>query len=144
MVETYVKKDKLEFRDIILQHIKKILEISTLEFRGGYDKKVFVGSIVYDEYIPDTRKCYIQSVESLSDVLHPYFDKPIQKIYNDIMKKINSITDNIKKKEKSGDLTELEIKTFTLEKLELCRRLFRELNFLLYRKKYLGKKQTIG
>jgi len=58
----------------------------------------------------------------------------MQKVYNEIEKEINSLTENMKKKEKISDK---EVREYTLKKLELCRRLFRELNFFLDRVRVL-------
>ena len=71
-------KEKLSFREIVLSHLKKILELSTNEFRGGWNKPILHGNRVDYEYISDTRKCYTQAVDSLSDVLLPHFDNAMQ------------------------------------------------------------------
>jgi len=134
MIEKIQRKYKLEFKDLILEHIEKILELTLTEFKGGYDKEIIIGNQIVKEYIPDSRKQYIQSVESLSDILSPHFDEEMQKVYNEIEKEINSLTENMKKKEKISDK---EVREYTLKKLELCRRLFRELNFFLDRVRVL-------
>jgi len=134
MIEKIQRKYKLEFKDLILEHIEKILELTLTEFKGGYDKEIAIGNQIVKEYIPDSRKQYIQSVESLSDILSPHFDEEMQKVYNEIEKEINSLTENMKKKEKISDK---EVREYTLKKLELCRRLFRELNFFLDRVRVL-------
>jgi len=135
MAETFIqKKQKLEFKDLVLQHLKKILEITTSEFKGGYYKESVINNILTKEYIPDTRKQYIQSIESLSDILLPHFDQKIKEPYKTISEKIKKLTEGMKKKKK---LTDLEIRDYTLDKLEFCRELFRELNLLLKRKDYL-------
>ena len=135
MGETYTQqKQKLEFKDLVLQHLKRILEITTLEFRGGYYKEVVVGNVLTKEYVPDTRKQYIQSVESFSDILLPHFDNEIDKSYKEISKQLKTLATNIAKKK---ELDDQSIRDYTLKKLELCRKLFRELNLLLKRKDYL-------
>jgi len=135
MVDAYIqKKQKIEFRDLVLEHMRKILEITSIEFRGGFEKEIIIGNQIVKEYIPDSRKQYIQSIESLSDVLLPYFDKKMKEKYKEITKKIDSLTENMKKKEKP---TDKEIREYTLTKLELCRKLFQSLNLLLKRNDYL-------
>lgn len=84
-------KDKIGFREIVLGHLKKILEISCSEFRGGYWKEINHGNYFTKEYVPDQRACYIQAVGSFSDVLLPHFDKQMQKDYVEIQKKIKNI-----------------------------------------------------
>lgn len=135
MAETFIqKKTKLEFKDLVLQHLKKILDLTTLEFKGGYYQESVINNILTKEYIPDTRKQCIQSIESLSDILLPHFDKKIKKTHEDISKKLKALTTAIKKKKNP---TDLEIRDYTLDKLDLCRELFQELNLLLKRKDYL-------
>jgi len=135
MVDAYIqKKQKIEFRDLVLEHMRKILEITSIEFRGGFEKEIIIGNQIVKEYIPDSRKQYIQSIESLSDVLLPYFDKKMKEKYKEITKKIDSLIENMKKKEKP---TDKEIREYTLTKLELCRKLFQSLNLLLKRNDYL-------
>lgn len=125
------KKQKLEFKEIVLQHLKKILEITTLEFRGGYENRDVVDNKLTKVYVPDTRKQYIQSVESFSDILLPHFDKDIEKPYTNISKQLESLETNMDKKRKS--LNDQEIRDYTRKKLKLCKKLFRQLNLLLER-----------
>lgn len=136
MSGSYQKASKLEFRDLILQHIKKILDITTIEFRGGYEREVVVGNQVVKEYIPDTRKQYIQSIESLSDILLPFFDDKIKEPYEIIIEKIKVLTNVMKEKK---EISDKDVRTYTLDKLELCRKLFQELNLLLSREEDILK-----
>lgn len=138
MVEKDIKQKKETLSDIILQHLKKILELSTHEFCGGYEKEVVIDNRRSTIYVPNSRKQYIQAVESLSDVLLPFFDKEIQKPSNEIIKKIDSITAAMEKKEdtlikRNKELSDIEIRYYTKNKLKLCRQLFRELNHLIER-----------
>ena len=83
MVEGFItNSDKLEFRQIVLGHLKKILELSCIEFHGGYYRAVSNGQSTTQEYVPDSRKGYTQGVENLAIVLLPYFDKTMQGDYN--------------------------------------------------------------
>ncbi|KKN17793.1 hypothetical protein LCGC14_0962160 [marine sediment metagenome] len=141
MAESFIsQKEKLEFREIVLSHIRKISDITTVEFRGGYDKETVVGNQIVKEYVPDSRKQYIQTVEFLSDILLPYFDKEMNDSYKKIMGKIKPMTTGIKAKKK---LTDREVRNYTLKKLGLCRELFQALSLLLFRTKYLRKKKVI-
>lgn len=87
----YGKKEKTSFRDVVLSFLKKILELSTTEFRGGYTKRIFTANSYYDEYIPDSRKCYIQAVENLSHILAPHYDKQMQEIWDEYEESVNSL-----------------------------------------------------
>jgi len=119
------------FKDIILQHIKRILEISTKEFRGGYNKEIVVDNKSVIEYVPDTRKQYIQSVQSLSDVLVPRFDEDMKKYSDNFEKCITKLDEEMEKKK--GKLIDKEVRECVLKKLKLSRELFREINYFLYR-----------
>ena len=45
-------KDKRTFKDLVLSHLNRILEISTQEFRGGYQKFIDHGSWTEKVYVP--------------------------------------------------------------------------------------------
>jgi hypothetical protein len=101
----FVTKDKVSFREIVLAHLSKILEISTGEFMGGFTKQVPHGNYIEHVYIPNSRKCYIQSVESLADVLIPHFDKEMGEVFA----KYQTATDGILtelKEERDGKIKE--------------------------------------
>jgi len=136
--------DKLEFRQIVLMHIKKVLEISSSELRNKTITKNH-GNFSETTDCEDTRKSYIQSIENLAYVLIPYFDDDIKKIYEECIKIITSFDFEIKK-----DLTDMynEISKDTgktnfwsnliLEmKLRSSKKLFVALNLLLKRNDYL-------
>lgn len=146
MVEGFItNQEKLEFKQIVLQHLKKILEISTNEFRGGYT--ITVGyNPSREEYVPDMRKCYIQAVESLADVLLPHFDKEmreaerkyreqVDKAYAESRKKYDEVPNDYTHK---ADRTTIEL-DFVIDKRGFARELFRNLNLLLKRRDYLNK-----
>jgi len=134
MSEDFISsKEKVSFREIVLAHLKKILEISTSEFRGGYTKIVYSGNTSHKEYVPNSRKCYIQSIEALSDVLIAYFDKEMKKAEEDYNKKNETL-----KKEKEGKKSTKNLKiNYQNKRVKLARKLFQELNLLLNRKQYL-------
>lgn len=119
------------FKDIILQHLKRILELSTMEFRGGYNKETIVDNKVVMEYVPDTRKQYIQSIQSLSDVLVPRFDEDMKKSSDKIDGAIKKLEEDMEKRKEK--LVDKDVRECVLKKLALCRELFREINYFLYR-----------
>jgi len=128
------KKEGLTFQQIVLSHVRKILEISTNEFRGGHFKIIQKDNSSVEEYIPNTRKIYIQAVESLSDILLPHFDKEMNKDYDELMKEVEVL-----EKKFPPMNTQLERK-YTIEKIKLMRILFQMLNLLLARKRYFEGK----
>src|SRR3989344_6317566 len=81
--------EKLEFRQIVLGHIKKILEISSHELRDGTH---ITNHGNYSETITeeDTRYSYIQAIENLAYVLIPYFDKQMQDVFDECIGIINA------------------------------------------------------
>lgn len=114
-------KEEITIRSIVLNHIKKILQLSCDEFTGGYYNTLteFQGSLKYVKkvYVPDTRARFSQAVETLYYVLNPFFDKDFKKEDENIQKMPTKTTE---------------------EKLEKAKNLFKELNNLLYRKNYLA------
>jgi len=124
------EKQKKSFRDIALAHLNKILELSCDEFRGGYTQKVIKGNYVEEVYVPDNRKRISQAIEFLSYLLLPFYDKDMKEKAEPIEEKI---TENLKK----FNDDEIDRDKFMINKLKLMKDLFRELNYLLYRKDYL-------
>lgn len=120
---SYFGKERLTFKDIILQHLKRISQLSSVEFRGGYFAKKLIPmpsgvTLTSEEYVPDTREIYRNAVDVLADMLAPYFDKTMRES-----------EEKFQKEEKSQkDKNEL---------LKIKRKLFRELCCFLFRKKYL-------
>lgn len=139
-------KDKLSFRDIILNHLRKISQFSSVEFIGGYweDKPVMSpnSNMAIKVYVPDTREIYSNAVECFADMLAPYFDKEMKraeeqaeqekeqarKEYKDTCKGIRS----------KGEIPDIFIRVeFRDIKRKINKKLFRSLCSFLYRKKYL-------
>lgn len=147
-------KDKLQFKDIIFQHLHKISQFASVEFRGGYweEKAVSVGggqTITNRIYVPDTREVYSNAVECFADMLYPHFDKKMkeaeEKAQEDIDKafKDNSVvveetrTDETPEEAKRYFKDVQQRRSYRDMKLDINRKLFRELCCFLYRKKYL-------
>jgi hypothetical protein len=137
--------DKLEFRQIVLGHIKKILEISSHELRdttyttshGNYSETTFQ---------EDTRFSYIQAIENLAYILMPYFDEPMYKLYVKYMLVINAYDFQIQKMFiqevaqicKEIGKEDINLKPYCIDKkIEYAKKLFVELNRLLKRVDYL-------
>jgi len=143
-MESNFGKDKLDFQQIVLMHIKKILEISTHELRSG-TQIVNAGNYTQTSIQEDTRYSYIQSIENLAYILLPYFDKEIRKIYDPCIKIMNGFDYEVK-----GIIKEIYYKVcedtgkedlgraFILEmRLKYAKELFVGLNELLHRNNYL-------
>jgi len=138
------KKDKLEFREIVLGHIKRILEISSHDLRDTTTRTIHSNFTEIIEH-EDTRHSYIQAIESLAHILLGYFDKRVQTVYDDCIEVLTSYDYQIKemykedidKIKKDLDLTEVPEKVCMDIKLQHIKKLFCELMLLLKRVEYL-------
>jgi len=154
-------KDKLTFKDIILQHLKKISQFASVEFRGGYweIKEVpfssgsgVVHSISNKVYVPDSREVYSNAVECLADMLYPYFDEEMKKAEQKCKKELeeaynsNTILVEPERADEDEEQEKAYIRKFKnqsdklsyrSERVKINRKLFRALCSFLYRKKYL-------
>lgn len=130
------------FREIILSHLKKILDISSNELRQKTTVKFNPnGEQIKEE--EDTRESYIQSVEALAIVLLPYFDEEMTKVYQECEKILFAYNYELKK------LFSKEIENFEEQsqadptffyirlRINHAKKLFKELNLLLKRQGYL-------
>jgi len=138
-------QDKLEFRQIVLKHLQKILEISASELRNT-SREIIGNNFSRTIEEEDTKISYIQAIENLAYVLAPYFDEKIKEVYEECIKIVNSfgfqLREEILKKEYvelCKKLGEEKVKSFFTEemKLEYAKKLFIELNLLLKRNDYL-------
>tara|TARA_Y100000310_G_scaffold244583_1_gene249362 strand:- start:93 stop:620 length:528 start_codon:yes stop_codon:yes gene_type:complete len=149
-------KDKMQFKDIVLMHVKKIGDQTSQEMRGGYWNVIPnsnpQSNVDYKTYIPDTREIYNRSVEYLHDILFPYFDEKMkeasekatqetEKAYKKkaIFKEPSREDQNPEEASKyNTNFPSIQDRiSFRTLKVEINRILFRELCCFLYRKKYL-------
>lgn len=151
MAIKFKKEEKLTFSQIVLQHLKTILELSNHQLRDSTITTIHSNFIQTTEH-EDTRISFVQSVETLSYILVPYFDEKIKKVYGnyieiingfnfEIMKKLKKEYDEISEerkemKEEDGEES-LEKKFIILMKIKYAKKLFIELNLLLKRNDYL-------
>lgn len=121
-------KNDLTFKQIVLDFLKKMGSLASVEFRGGYwinkFHKVEGTQFMAEEknYIPDSREVYCNAVEFLQDILYPHFDEKMLKGSDTIESEINALDCN-------GD-------DYPKQKLRLCRKLFREISCFLKRENY--------
>lgn len=138
-------EDKLEFQQIVLLQIKKILEISSHELR---DMTYVISHSHHEEtrYQEDTRQSYIQAIQNLAYILMPYFDKKMLGIYDECEKVITAYPFVIQKmfsKEIKSITEAIGKETINLapycidKKIEYAKKLFIALNMLLKRNDYL-------
>ena len=153
------QQDKITFQLIILQHLKKIGTYASVEFRGGFwNRKPHPNSnlnITVDEYVPDTREVYSNSIEYLYDLLYPHFDNEMKeagkktdaeldKAFKDstVTKEASREDRDAKQGEKLRRFfdSDTDKGSFRNERLILCRKLFRELSCFLKRQDYFKGK----
>ncbi|MBN1385384.1 hypothetical protein JW968_00210 [Candidatus Woesearchaeota archaeon] len=141
--------EKLTFKMIVLEHLRKIGGYSSCEFLGGYwqerpDPRPNSNAII-KIYIPDSREVYSNSVEYLYDILYPHFDEEMKKIGQEAEKMLedayNENTDIIDGERRFKNV-DVRI-TFRDVKRQISRELFRELSCFLYRQKYMEGKSFI-
>lgn len=83
---------KLDFNTIIMRQIDKVRTAGSVEWMGGYwERKPYsisgMSGAMSEEYVPDTREVYINSVDVLFDLLLPYFDDVFDKEFKDLEQK---------------------------------------------------------
>ncbi len=140
----------ISFKDIVLQHVKRIGVFASVEFHGGYwqskEVNMGMGTQTIHEYVPDSREIYSNAVEYLADILYPHFDDEMK----EAERKIKFDLENCKKSltvtlnatnNKDENLRGFENDSFKVAfrdaRVKICRKLFRQLCSFLYRKKYL-------
>ena len=154
MTEFLTNKDrgeKITFRELVLEHLRRIMKISSREFtKTDYIKNY--GNYVEHIKGTDNGLNYIQSVEAFASLLYPYFDKSMKEKYETLMKYIDcwswefgntfgkELIAKCKKAKGSFDAKE-KIVLLRWKKIKSAKLLFLELNKLLKRIDYL--KQTI-
>lgn len=140
---SYGMQDKITFRDIIMNYVRKIADLAAVEWHGGYNesrtKIADGGSLQINEqvYIEDSREKYSNAVEALSDLLAAHFDEEMHKAEQvcntDKENALNRFHKAVAGK-KDFDSNKIEYRT---ERQQINRRLFRELCKFLFRKRYL-------
>lgn len=120
--EFITNNEKLGFREIVLEHLRKILGLSL--------------SIHNPELSIEYTKTYRDSVLVLADILLPFYDKIMNNYYEQYSKDYKEV---ISKTTKDNLITNNSY--YNADVKELHRQLFRQLNLLLKRVDYL--KQTI-
>ncbi len=139
MSDYYVgKDDKVDFKQIVLGHYKRILEITTNEFTGGYYNYIYLNNTTNKTYVTDKRAEYTQAVESLALALYPHFDEQMKKDYQKYLKHQGELYK--KYSDEEGFIRHTEEGNnklrYSIELLEVIKELFRDLSSLMYRLDY--------
>lgn len=137
------------FKDIAMAHLRRITEVATCEFRGGYFLEITTKDGSKKEvYIEDTRERYNNAVLTLAHLLFPKFDKTTSAKYDKFqgdLKELRGVFikgSSIDEKEILGEgfyeneKDKISLEEFRIQKLRLFQDLFLTLSILLSVKNY--------
>ena len=133
----FQKKQELDFKTIVFRVIDSLSQKALVEYRGGEKRTIIKGDWSETTITEDSRKCFIQGVEFLSDLLIPEFDKQTLEKYEDINKRLKELLEKINQKE-------IEKEDYILQKLELMREMLRMIMFRLKTTGYLKRQSVTG
>lgn len=148
----------LTYEMIVLGQIRTCATEGNKEMTGGYYREKQTSRGLIQEYVPDQRQVYINTIKTLHDLLLPFFDDKsnddiisfestltkIDKFIEDTMKlKMNSMPNAMKQEAEYGanfgymNTDSIEFKYAIDKKLDAYRWLFQRLVLLFNRKKFL-------
>jgi hypothetical protein len=139
MSDYYANKgEKIDFKQICLGHYKRILEISTNEFTGGYFNYISTGNTTNRIYVTDKRAEFTQAVECFALALFPHFDEQMRKDYQKYLKAEKDLHNKYADKDgfirpKENDNNKVK---HSVELLTVMKELFKDLSSLMYRLDY--------
>ena len=81
----------INYEQVVLQQIKRCVDDGSKEMRGGYFKQKQSSRGTVEVYIEDQRQVYINSVNSLYDLLLPHFDAIMNEVARQFIVALNSI-----------------------------------------------------
>lgn len=138
------------FKELVFMQLRRIMEFSNCEFRGGYYSKQQTSDGNEKEfYVPDTREIFCNAVHAFSLLLIPKYDKQMKTYHVTFIKDLAKIkqdfieTSSVKETIILGDSfyedekDKLLLEEYKEKKLQLYLALFSELNLLLSRDNYL-------
>lgn len=152
-VENYKSNtDPLSFRMIVLKQLTKISGNANCELRGGYWQEKATpmpnGMVkLIEEYIPDTRETYSNSIEFLHDLIIPHFkssgSKALKQSREDMQlaskEHAEKIEEIMKEYMKDGKFSEEEKSEFRKKRVVLCRKLFQAICIYSKAENYFGE-----
>ena len=125
-------KTSISFREIVLRHLAKIVGLGVAEYRKGYTEKkpMKIGGSIFEleKYHEDGREVYSNAVDSMFDIVQPYFDKDMKEVVKNHREELEKIDRDIKDNEE-----------FLEEKMFSKRKLWQQLNIFLKKKDYLSE-----
>lgn len=131
-------KEPLTIKQIVLSHIRKISDICTKEFTGGFWEKKPIklqgGVFFTEEYHEDMREAYSNAVDFLTDLVYPQADKEF-KAYVDEIEEKEKVFIKMSQKQEGYDIK---------MKLKIKRLLFREINMMFERFDYFKASDVLS
>ena len=130
----------LSMKQIILEQVKKVMEIGSKEFRGGYNEETIITidgqPQIIKKYIEDGRQAYCNAVLSLDVTIINYvIDREkteLLKDHKDIKDKLTKNYENYLEELEEEELDKQKIKyKYLSKKRKVCEELFCELMFIL-------------
>lgn len=123
MADFYKKDKKLSFQELIWKTLEAIREKASSDWRTPKQKLVIHSDWTETFEEEDNRKCYIQLVEFLTDLLEQEFKPEEEEKYKEILKKIDAERDKLNK----GEITKDDYFIFKLESMRAVLRLILKL-----------------
>lgn len=138
------KEETLSIRFLALEHLRRILNLASNEWRGGIYERTAQGA---EKYLPDTRAEYWNAVNAFQDILLPRMKKEEKaKIANFTVKDKELFNKWFQRHPETHiPIPRFEdgIEKYKDERVILKRELFQELMKILHRLNYLGVKEIM-
>ena len=137
------------FKEIIMEHIRRITRLSSCELRGGYYTTfVTKNGEEKEHYVEDTRETLENSIYCLAQLTMPRFTKAMAKYFSQFEEECNVLKNNFLEKTKMDetevmgeayydDKEKILLFEYKIKKMNLYKHLFTELVILLAAKNYL-------
>jgi len=127
------KKDSLSIKEVVMQHIKGISDLSRQEFTPSYWQKkplkVGDGIVMSETYHEDKRLAYCNAIDFLHDLMMPYADEEFKKTLELLDESENKRFEEHKEKKQTED-------EWIWVKLSLRRTLFGKIIMMIHRIKF--------
>lgn len=144
------KDQKLSMKQIFLLQIKKIMELGSIELRGGYEEETIIiidgQPQVIKKYVPDGRQAYNNAVQTLEAAVINYIvgDNPKADILLADIKKVQEKKKNLylkyqqDLKQNKTDSQLLKYR-YLSDKRKLCEESFSKIMVILRRSDFFGE-----
>lgn len=95
----------LSFQFIVMEQVRRISQLGSVEFRGGYWEYTNKQNAPEEKYIPASHESFSEAVLTLSNLLWNYLDEGTQETIREEYEKINERVKELetKKQEKVSD-----------------------------------------